>query len=262
VPAAGSAGNVPFAVVPAAGLMATGRVLQRRQLHAEELAERARQLESDREAQVAAALAEERNRIARELHDVVAHCVTVMVVQAGVSEALLEGSPERAREPLRAVQETGRQAISELTRMLGLLRGGPADPQRELAPQPGVAELPELLERLRTSGLDVQFTTSGNVRPLPPGVDLTVYRLVQEALTNSLKHAGPGAGAQVALRYQRTALEIEVTDDGTAGVEPRPGGHGLIGMAERVSVFDGEIEAGRQPAGGFRVLVTLPVERT
>ena len=259
-PATSSAGNIPFAIVPAAGLMIAGRVLQQRQERARELADRAHRLETDREAEVAAALAAERSRIARELHDVVAHCVSVMVVQAGVSEAFLDGSPERAREPLQAVQETGHQAIAELTRMLGLLREGSGDAPYRLAPQPGVAQLPDLVERLTASGLYVELGTVGDAQPLPPGVDLTVFRIVQEALTNALKHADPGAEARVELRYLPRAVEIEVTDNGTTTSAPTAGGHGLIGMAERVSVFGGSLQTGVRPEGGFRVFVTLPVE--
>ena len=260
VPAAGTASNIPFALVPLAAVMVTGRVLQRRQTQSQDLADRARRLETDREADVAAALAAERARIARELHDVVAHCVSVMVVQAGVSEALLDTSPERAREPLRAVQDTGRQAISELTRMLGLLRAPDGDPNGGLEPQPGAAQLPELVERLAASGLQVQLTTVGEDRALPPGVDLTVFRVVQEALTNALRHGGPHVKAHVELRYLPQAVEVEITDDGAAGGTPPTGGHGLLGMAERVTVFGGSIETGVRPEGGFRVHVVLPVE--
>lgn len=259
VPATGSAGNVPFAVVPAAALMIAGRVLQRRHARAAELAERAHRLETAHDAEVAAALAAERSRIARELHDVVAHCVSVMVVQAGVAEALLERSPARAQEPLQAVQETGQQAIAELTRMLGLLRASSPDAAYERAPQPGVAQLPELVDRLATSGLGVQLTSIGDVRPLPPGVDLTVFRIIQEALTNVLKHGGPGAKAHVELRYLPRTVEIEVADNGPGTVTPTASGHGLIGMTERVAVFGGSLEAGIRPEGGFRVFVTLPV---
>jgi signal transduction histidine kinase len=264
VPASGSAGNIPFAVVPAAGLMIAGRVLQRRQGRLQELADRAHHLETQHEAEVAAALAVEQARIARELHDVVAHCVTVMVVQAGVAEAFLDSSPELARQPLQEVQSTGQQAVAELTRMLGLLRGA-GDASSALAPQPGVAQLSDLAERLSNSGLEVQLSSVGEVRPLPPGVDLTVFRIVQEALTNTLKHAG-GARALVELRYLPRSVEVEVTDAGTGRQgwpEAGPathGGHGLIGMAERVSLFGGELQTGVQPGGGFRVLAHLPVE--
>jgi signal transduction histidine kinase len=260
VPATGTAGNIPFAVVPAAGLMVAGRVLQRRQSVAREIVDRAHRLAADHEAEVAAALTAERARIARELHDVVAHCVSVMVVQAGVSEALMERSPERAREPLQAVQETGQQAIAELSRMLGLLRGGAPDPANRLTPQPGVAQLPELVERLTGSGLAVQLASVGEVRSLPPGIDLTVFRIVQEALTNVLKHAGPGAKARVELRYLPRSLEIEVTDDGLGTDDAAGTGHGLIGMAERVTVFGGSLQAGVLAGSGFRVFVTLPLD--
>ncbi len=260
VPATGSAGNVPFAIVPSAALMIAGRVVRRRHARTLELVDRARRLQADHDAEVAAALAEERARIARELHDVVAHCVSVMVVQAGVSEALLECSPERAGGPLREVQKTGQQAISELTRMLGLLRGGADDSAYDLAPQPGAEQVPELVERLTASGLEVTLSSQGDVRPLPPGVDLTVFRILQEALTNTLKHAGQGARAQVELRYLPSVLQIEVIDDGAPPSTPAGTGHGLIGMAERVSIFGGCFEAGARPGGGFRVFVELPAE--
>jgi signal transduction histidine kinase len=259
VPATGSAGNIPFAAVPAVGLMIAGRVLQRRHTRLRDLAERAHRLETHHEAELAAAMAVEQARIARELHDVVAHCVTVMVVQAGVAEALLESSPERAREPLQEVQSIGQQAIAELTRMLGLLRGA-ADASAGLAPQPVVAQLPDLVDRLTASGLDVQLASVGEVRLLPPGVDLTVFRIVQEALTNILKHAGAGAKAFVELRYLPRTVEVEITDTGTGTATATSGGHGLIGMAERVSVFGGELQTGLRPEGGFRVLAQLPLE--
>lgn len=261
VPATGSAGNIPFALVPAAGLMVAGRVVRRRQSRLRELADRAHHLEVHHEAEVGAALAAERARIARELHDVVAHCVTVMVVQAGVAEAVLEQDPERARQPLREVQWTGQQAITELTRLLGLLRGA-GETSEIPAPQPGVDQLPELVDRLRTSGLDVELTTQGGPGQLSPGLELTVFRIIQEALTNTLKHAGPGAVAKVALRYGQHSVELEVTDTG-GGAPPAEGhghGHGLIGMAERVAVFGGHLEVGACPEGGFRVMAELPLE--
>jgi signal transduction histidine kinase len=260
VPATESAGNVAFAVVPAAALMITGRVLRQRHARTQELADLAHQLETDREAEVAAALTAERSRIARELHDVVAHCVSVMVVQAGVSEAMLDHAPEKAREPLQAVQTTGQQAISELTRMLGLLRGVPSEPRSQLTPQPGAAQLPDLLERLTDSGLNAQLAVAGDARPLPPGVDLTVFRIAQEALTNTLKHAGSGVDAHVELRYLKSSVEIVVTDNGVGTKTSSSSGHGLIGMAERVSVFGGSIQAGARPEGGFRVRVALPAD--
>lgn len=259
VPDSGTAGNVPFAVVPAVAVMVAGQVLQRRQSRAVQLARRAERLEADHEHEVAAALADERGRIARELHDIVAHCVSVMVVQAGAAEALLDRSPALAREPLQAVQETGRQAIAERTRMLGLLRGAPSGSRYQLEPLAGLAELPALVERLAATGLGVRLAVTGVARPLPPGADLTLFRIAQEALTNALKHAGRGATAHVCLRYLPRGVELEVTDDGA----PRPGppgtGHGLIGMAERVALFGGSFQARARPTGGFRVFVALPV---
>jgi signal transduction histidine kinase len=187
-----------------------------------------------------------------------------MIVQAGASEAMLEHSPQDARESLREVQSTGQQAISELTRMLGLLRQRSGETPYRLDPQPGADQLAGLMERLNASGLRVRLAWTGEARTLPPGVDLTVFRIVQEALTNTLKHAGPETEARVEVRYQPTAVEIEVTDDGAGPpATSRQGrGHGLIGMAERVSIFEGCFEAGARPEGGFRVFAELPTEPT
>ena len=227
VPAAGAGGNIPFAIVPTVVVMAAGRVLNRRHQRAVELAARADRLEAEREADVAAALADERGRIARELHDVVAHCVSVMVVQAGASEAQLTSSPaspDAAVASLREVQRTGQDAITELTRVLGLLRGENGDATDDLMPQPGAAQLADLVDRLAASGLEVTFGSVGDARPLPPGVDLTVFRIAQEALTNTLKHAGAGARVCVELRYLPTSIELEVTDTGTGTRARRPDG--------------------------------------
>jgi signal transduction histidine kinase len=259
LPVLGTAANVPFALIPFTGAFVAGRVLRERHARHAALAARAERLEADRATQIATALGDERSRIARELHDIVAHCVSVMVVQAGMSEDLLDRSPERAREPLRAVQETGRQAVAELGRMLGLLRDERAPAVPDLAPQPGTAQLPALADRMSALGLPVQLTVTGEPGALPPGVDLTAYRIAQEALTNTLKHAGNEAKAQVELRYRSRALEVEVTDDGPARTEAAGMGHGLIGMRERVTIYGGTISAGARPEGGFRVHVTLPL---
>jgi signal transduction histidine kinase len=262
LPAIGTVDNIPFTFIPFTGVFVAGRVLRQRYARHTELAVRAERLEAHREAQIAEALEDERNRIARELHDIVAHCVSVMVVQAGMSEDLLDRSPERAREPLRAVQETGRQAVAELGRMLGLLRDERTSDAPDLAPQPGTAQLPALADRMLALGLPVQVTVVGDPGPLPPGVDLTAYRIAQEALTNTLKHAGKEAKAHVELRYLAHALELEVTDDGHAPTGPAGAGHGLIGMTERVSIYGGTIAAGVRSEGGFRVHVTLPLEES
>ena len=202
------------------------------------------------------AVADERARIARELHDVIAHSVSVMVVQAGAAAEMLKRTPERAAEPLEAVQEIGRQALVEMSRLVGLLR----DDAEELglAPQPGLSELDALVAQVRESGLPVDLRVEGEPRPVPLGVDLSAYRVVQEALTNALKHAGE-ARAEVLLRYRSDALELEIRDDGPGGTNGHSGGHGLVGMRERVIVFGGEFDAGPRPEGGFGVSARLPL---
>jgi signal transduction histidine kinase len=256
VPVSGTAANIPFLWVPFLAVVAAGRAARALEQRHAESSDRAQRLEVERDASVRAAVAEERERIARELHDIVAHCVSVMVVQAGAAEALLDRDPQRAREPMLAIQETGRQAVGELRRMLGLLRGSAATPAR--APQPGTAELSELVAQMDAAGLPVHLRVAGTPRPLPPGVELAGFRIVQEALTNALKHAGP-ATATVQLTYGEQELEIEVVDDGRGGTV-NGSGHGLIGMRERVMVYGGDLDTGPSRGGGFRVHARLPVE--
>lgn len=224
-----------------------------------ELRERADRLERERETEARAAVAEERARIAREMHDVVAHSLSVMVVQAEAAEAMLDVDPERARRPLSSVQDTGRSALGELRRMLGALREAGEDGAL-LAPQPGLDGLGDLVESVRAAGLLVSVHVDGEPRPLPPGVDLSAYRIVQEGLTNALKHAGP-ARADVLVRYGDRELELRVSDDGR-GHDPgaNGGGHGLVGMRERVALYGGELEAGPRPEGGFRLRARLPLD--
>jgi signal transduction histidine kinase len=188
---------------------------------------------------------------------VIAHSVSVMVVQAGAAEDVFERDPAAVLEPIRAVQETGRAALVEISRLLGLLRDDGAE--LGLAPQPRLDDLGELAEQMRTAGLIVALRLEGEPRPLPLGVDLSVYRIAQEALTNTLKHAD-GAAAELVLRYRERDVELEVTDDGAGTENGHRGGHGLIGMRERVAVFGGTLEAGRRPEGGFRVLARLPLQ--
>jgi signal transduction histidine kinase len=256
VPVSGTTANIPFIWVPVCAALAAGRALRVREHRHAETSDRARRLEAERDASVRAAVADERERIARELHDIVAHCVTVMVVQAGAAEDLIDRDPQAAREPLQAIQETGREAVAELRRMLGLLRGETATPA--LTPQPGTAELDELAAQIDAAGLPVRLRIAGAPRPLPPGIELAGYRIIQEALTNALKHARARA-ATVSLRYGAQWLEIEVSDDGHGG-SPNGHGHGLIGMRERAALYSGELEAGPGPDGGFRVRARLPVE--
>jgi signal transduction histidine kinase len=265
VPVIGTAANIPFTFVPCTVAFAAGRVLRLRHDRHVEVSERARTLEAGREETIRAAIADERGRIARELHDIVAHCISVMVVQAGAAEDLLDRNPPLARPALQAVQETGRQAVTELTRMLGLLRGERAAP--ELRPQPGTAQLHELAESMRETGLPVTIQVKGTPRPLAPGIELTIYRVAQEALTNALKHAGP-TRARVGLRYGEHTVELEVADDGRGAgpgdaVGPHAGrgtGHGLIGMRERVALYGGSLAAGSGPDGGFAVRMVLPAD--
>ena len=220
---------------------------------------RRRRIARDREFATREAVVAERAAIARELHDVVAHHMSVMVVQAGAARAVGEADPAAAAEALRQIEASGRTGLAEMRRLLGILKS--EDDGDGRAPQPGLARLGGLLDVMRASGLPVEVVVEGTARPLPPGVDLSAYRIVQEALTNSLRHAG-GASARVMVRYEPDALELEVADDG-----PRPpndaeasGGHGLIGMRERVQLFGGEIEAGPRPGGGFLVRARLPSE--
>jgi signal transduction histidine kinase len=210
------------------------------------------------ELQQRAAVAEERARIARELHDVVAHSVAVMTVQAGAAETLLASDPGRAVEPVRAVQETGRQALAEMKRLVGMLREG--DEEIGLAPQPGLAQLGALVAEAREAGLAAELEVRGAPRPLPPGVELSAYRIVQEALTNAIKHA-ECRNVRVAIRYAAHDLELEVADDGRGAPDGgNGGGHGLVGMRERVAVFGGSLEAASAGTGGFVVRARLPLE--
>jgi signal transduction histidine kinase len=199
----------------------------------------------------------ERARIARELHDVVAHHVSVMVVQADGAGYALQTDPDRAEAALQAIANTGRQALTEMRRLLGVLRS--ADEQATLAPVPGIDELRELLDQARTAGLEVSYTMTGTPRELSEGVELAAYRVVQESLTNTRKHAGLAATAAVTLRYEADGLTVEVTDDGLGVVNSEDsGGHGLAGMRERIAMYGGTVTAGPLPGGGFGVTARLP----
>jgi signal transduction histidine kinase len=223
---------------------------------AEEAKERARRAEREREERALLAVSEERARIARELHDVVGHSVSVMTVQASAVRRLLKPEQEREREALLIVEQTGREAMAEMRRMVGVLRRPEEAPA--LAPQPSLEHLDKLVEHARESGLPVTLTVEGDAVQLPAGVDLTAYRLVQEGLTNALKHAR-AKNAQVVVRYSNGFVELSVTDDGTGDGGGDSGGHGLVGMRERISVYGGDLEAGPRPEGGYRLRATLPV---
>jgi signal transduction histidine kinase len=218
------------------------------------------------------AVAEERARIAREMHDIIAHSVSVIVVQASAAEDVFDTRPEAARLALRSIEAAGRDALGELRRLLAAVRPDPdGDPTR---PRPGLDQVDTLAEPLRVAGLAVAVRREGSVRELAAGVDLTAYRIVREALTNTLRHAG-AARADVTLRYRADSLEIDITDDGRGGVDlgsdprapggpagraGRTGGLGLVGMRERVAMQGGQFDAGPLPAGGFRVRARLPLE--
>ena len=235
-----------------------GAVVRQRALRLSAVEDRAAALESELEREAQLAAAEERARIARELHDVVAHGLSLMVVQAEAAEEMLARSPEAAVAPVRRVQETGREALGEMRRLLGVLRtaqggGGTA----ATAPQPSLDRLPELVREAADVGLRVEITSEGALTDLPLGVELAAYRIVQEALTNTRRHAH-ATRAGVRLTREPGALRIEVTDDGRGSGGGRPG-HGLIGMRERAALYGGTLETGPGPHGGFRVAAVLPV---
>ena len=239
-----------------------GRMLRERGARERAQRERAERLDAGRERQLQAAALAERTRIARELHDVIAHCVSVMVIQAGAARAVLEPEPERAEQALRSVERAGHDALAEMRRLLGVLDPG-GDPG-ELAPQPGLAELHELVAGTRAAGVATELWVEGAPEALAPALDLCVYRIVQEALTNTIKHAGP-ASAAVHLRWCGEMLELDVSDDGRGPAlddeATSNGGHGIAGMRERVALHGGTLQATAGTAGGFAVRARLPVSR-
>ncbi len=223
------------------------------------LEEKATRLEAERHAEAKIAAAAERARIARELHDIVAHHVSVMVVQADGAGYVLQSDPGRAASALAAVSATGRQALTELRRLLGVLRSDAE--QAALAPVPGLGELRELLDQSRAAGLEVSYTLTGVPRELPEGAELAAYRVVQESLTNTRKHAGLAATASVMVQYEPDGLVVAVTDDGMPAPAGEPGGHGLAGMRERVAMYGGTVTAGPLHSGGFGVRAWIPFRK-
>ena len=237
----------------------TGFAVRHQAEQTQRLRDLASQLKAQQERRAAEAVQDERSRIARELHDVVAHHVSVMTVQAGAVRRLLTPEQEREREALVSVEETGRQALTEMRRLLGVLKDEAEERRAPRAPQPGIATLETLLGQVREAGLPVDMTLEGRPVELPPGVDLSAYRIVQEALTNALKYAGP-ARAWVVVRYRDDDVELEIANDGrTEAAQADGGGHGLVGMRERVAVYGGELESGPRPGGGFAVRARLPI---
>ncbi|WP_405659488.1 sensor histidine kinase [Streptomyces sp. NBC_00079] len=263
----GNLATMVFMTVPFALAWVLGDSIRTRRAYFAQLEERATRLEKEREAQAKVAVAAERARIARELHDVVAHNVSVMVVQADGAAYVLDAAPDQAKKALETISSTGRQALAEMRRLLGVLRTGEHREVGEYVPQPDVEQIDDLVEQCRTSGLPVDFKVEGTPRPLPSGVELTAYRIVQEALTNTRKHGGPNTGASVRLVYFDDGLGLLVEDDGKGaphelyeegGADGQ--GHGLIGMRERVGMVGGTLDAGPRPGGGFRISALLPLK--
>ena len=223
--------------------------------------ERASLLEREREVRAREAVADERARIARELHDIVGHALNLIVIQSGGAQRVFQSKPELARDSLASIESTGRRALTDMERMLGILRGA-AEVDEVLSPQPGLSQVESLAARVSQAGLPVEVTVEGAPVALPPSVDLSAYRIIQEALTNALKHAGP-AHATVKISHFPDSLELEITDDGQGasgeGAGDYQGGRGLIGMRERVALFGGELSVGPRSGGGFRVHVRLPL---
>ncbi|MFJ6798471.1 sensor histidine kinase [Streptomyces sp. NPDC091268] len=258
-----------FMIVPFVLAWVMGDSLRTRRAYYAQLIERNQRLEKEREAQAKVAVAAERARIARELHDVVAHNVSVMVVQADGAAYVMDAAPEQAKEALQTISGTGRQALAEMRRLLGVLRTGEPQESEDYVPQPDVEQIEVLVEQVRAAGLTVDFEVEGAPRRLPSGVELTAYRIVQEALTNTRKHGGPDARASVRLVYFDDGLGLMVEDDGRGAPHEMyedggadGAGHGLIGMRERIGMVGGTLDAGPRPGGGFRISALLPLKKS
>jgi signal transduction histidine kinase len=236
----------------------TGLGVRSRSRLTEALHEAAARAAEEHDESLRRAAADERRRIAREMHDLLAHSMSVMVVQAGGARRILARDPARALEAAERIERTGREALAEMRHLLGALT--PGERARTLAPQPTLAELAALIGRARAAGLPAVLHECGERRALPAGVDLAAYRIVQEALTNALKHAG-GAATEVTVTWAADRLALEIRDHGRGGRHAREGGHGLVGMRERVKLYGGELETGRPRGGGWRVRATLPLVR-
>ncbi len=236
-----------------------GSTVRNRRLYTDQLEQRAASLVRERDEEAKRAVADERLRIAQELHDVVAHSMGVIAVQAGVGEHVIDTDPVEAKRALAAIATTSRSTLTEIRRLLGVLRDNDG---ADHAPAPGLSDLPRLVDDLAGAGLPVEIRRNGDAIEIPAGVDLTAYRIVQEGLTNVLKHAGP-ATAHVTVTYEPGAIRLEVSDNGR-GVNARatPGGHGLVGMRERVAVYGGALETGPRNGGGYRVSAYLPYGAT
>lgn len=252
-----SFGDLLFVAMILGGAWLGGRALRYRREREGALERLAVDLDREQEEKAQAAVAEERIRIARELHDVVAHAISVIVLQARGGRRSLATDTRETRDALDTIEATGSAALAEMRRLLGMLRSD--DEEIALAPQPSLRYLDALTRQVREAGLPVELSVEGDPVELPPGVDLSAYRIIQEALTNALKHAGP-ATARVVVRYGDNDLELEVADTGVGPGAGNGAGHGLVGMRERVSLYGGKIEAGAQDGGGFAVRARLPLD--
>jgi signal transduction histidine kinase len=251
---AGLFGMVAFVLLP----WVVGRSRRRAASREHTVREEAERLDAERDVHVRSAALGERMRLAREVHDVIAHSISVMVIQAAGARTVMDRDPSRAESSLRAVERAGREALAEMRRLLGVLAEG--DDPRALEPQPGLDDLPELISRSRAAGLDVSIQVDGEPVSVAPGLSLCAYRVVQEALTNTLKHAGP-TRAEVRVHWSEYALELLVTDAGGrgGGTVAEPSGHGIAGMRERTALHGGSVEAGSSPGGGFTVRARIPL---
>ena len=250
-------GQVLSVVALVGAATALGLYLGARRAYVHALRERALDLQRERGLLAANAVAEERIRIARDLHDIVAHHVSLMVVQAGgLGETLPD---ERSRKVADSIASTGRSALAEMRRLLGVLRMGATDQGGELEPQQGIGDIEKLLAQTRAAGVDAQLVVEGEPKALPAGVDLSAYRITQEALTNVIRHAG-ATNVRVTVRYLPHAVEVLISDDGAGGATDQTSGHGLLGMRERAALFGGEVSAGPLPGGGFEVRAALPLD--
>jgi signal transduction histidine kinase len=250
--------TIPFYVLAPVSAWVLGESMARRRVYLAALEERAARAEAERDARARAAALRERAKIARELHDVIAHSLSVMVAQADGGRYVFDAAPEKSRQALAEIGVTGRQALSEMSHLLGVLRADPDAPA--FAPSPGAAEIPQLVAQAREAGMRVGCTVEGAAAQVTGGLSVAVYRIVQEALTNVRKHAGFGAAAEVRLRYGTDELLVRVADDGHGAVSGAPGaGHGLAGMRERAAMYGGTVRTGPRPGGGFEVTARLPL---
>ncbi len=246
-----------------AGTIVFGLIVRNRRRIFADSEQRAVAAEADRQASAARAVAEERSRIAREMHDVVAHGMSVIAVQAAAAQEIVHTDPDKAAEVMGRIENVGRQSLNEMRRMLGVLRNGDDDTTASLAPQPRIADVDAMVTRSVDAGVATNLVIAGTQRDLAPGIELTAFRIVQEALTNVLKHAGPAASATVTITYDPHAVTVDIADDGRGAASSlldTNGGHGLLGMRERVEIYGGELSTGPRTGGGFAVRAVLPTD--